>query len=135
VIHATRAVMGSMRARRYGRIVNLASIAAIGTALSGNAFYAATKAEVVILTRRFDGRADIFLRDPRNYHCLCDHHQCLAFSDHFPRRLVSFVDETERDFDGLIAARCDLKLNLVHRSRHLPCLVSRSCDSSPGSEN
>jgi 3-oxoacyl-[acyl-carrier protein] reductase len=53
VIHATRAVMGSMRARRYGRIVNLASIAAIGTALSGNAFYAATKAEVVILTRRF----------------------------------------------------------------------------------
>src|SRR6516162_2758210 len=53
VIHATRAVMGSMRERRYGRIVNLASIAAIGTALSGNAFYAATKAEVVILTRRF----------------------------------------------------------------------------------
>jgi NAD(P)-dependent dehydrogenase (short-subunit alcohol dehydrogenase family) len=53
VIHATRAVMGSMRTRRYGRIVNLASIAAIGTALSGNAFYAATKAEVVILTRRF----------------------------------------------------------------------------------
>src|SRR5262249_48825917 len=48
VIHATRAVMGSMRARRYGRIVNLASIAAIGTALAGNAFYAATKAKVVI---------------------------------------------------------------------------------------
>src|SRR6516162_9279708 len=53
VIYATRAVMGSMRAQRYGRIVNVASIAAIGTALSGNAFYAATKAEVVILTRRF----------------------------------------------------------------------------------
>ena len=53
VIHATRAVIGSMRAQRYGRIVNLASIAAIGTALSGNAFYAATKAEVVSLTRRF----------------------------------------------------------------------------------
>jgi len=48
VIHTTRAVMGSTRARRYGRIVNLASIAAIGTALSGNAFYAATKAKVVI---------------------------------------------------------------------------------------
>jgi len=29
------------------------SIAAIGTALSGNAFYAATKVEVAILTRRF----------------------------------------------------------------------------------
>jgi NAD(P)-dependent dehydrogenase (short-subunit alcohol dehydrogenase family) len=53
VIHATRAVIGSMRARRYGRIVNLASIAAIGTALSGNAFYAATNAELVILARRF----------------------------------------------------------------------------------
>jgi 3-oxoacyl-[acyl-carrier protein] reductase len=53
VIHATRAVMGSMRTQHYGRIVNLASIAAIGTALSGNAFYAATKAAVVILTRRF----------------------------------------------------------------------------------
>jgi 3-oxoacyl-[acyl-carrier protein] reductase len=53
VIHATRAVMGGMRARRYGRIVNLSSVAAIGTALPGNAFYTATKAEVVILTRRF----------------------------------------------------------------------------------
>jgi 3-oxoacyl-[acyl-carrier protein] reductase len=53
VIHTTRAVMQSMRAQRYGRIVNVASIAAIGTALSGNAFYAASKAEVVILTRRF----------------------------------------------------------------------------------
>jgi NAD(P)-dependent dehydrogenase (short-subunit alcohol dehydrogenase family) len=53
VIHATRAVMGRMRERRYGRIVNVSSIAAIGTALAGNAFYAATKAEVVSLTRRF----------------------------------------------------------------------------------
>jgi NAD(P)-dependent dehydrogenase (short-subunit alcohol dehydrogenase family) len=53
VIHATRAVMRTMRARRYGRIVNMASIAGIGTALSGNAFYAATKGEVMILTRRF----------------------------------------------------------------------------------
>src|SRR5713101_5292881 len=53
VIHATRAVMVGMRARRYGRIVNLSSVAAIGTALPGNAFYAATKAEVVILTRCF----------------------------------------------------------------------------------
>src|SRR6478672_1877794 len=53
VIHATRAVMGSMRAQRYGRIVNVASIAGIGTALPGNAFYAAVKAEVLALTRRF----------------------------------------------------------------------------------
>jgi len=53
VIHTTRAVMDGMRARRYGRIVNVTSIAALGTALPGNAFYAATKAEAVILTRRF----------------------------------------------------------------------------------
>src|SRR5262245_25169094 len=53
LIHATRSVIGGMRARRYGRIVNISSIAAIGTALPGNAFYAATKAEVAILTKRF----------------------------------------------------------------------------------
>ena len=46
-------VIGRMRAQRYGRIVNISSIAAIGTALPGNAFYAATKAEVAILTKRF----------------------------------------------------------------------------------
>src|SRR5262249_8836525 len=53
VINATRAVIGGMRQRRYGRIVNVSSIAAIGTGLPGNAFYAATKAEVAILTKRF----------------------------------------------------------------------------------
>lgn len=53
VINATRAVIAGMRTRRYGRIVNVSSIAAIGTSLPGNAFYAATKSEVVILTRRF----------------------------------------------------------------------------------
>jgi 3-oxoacyl-[acyl-carrier protein] reductase len=53
LIHATRAVIGGMRQRRYGRIVNVSSIAATGTGLPGNAFYAATKAEVAILTKRF----------------------------------------------------------------------------------
>jgi 3-oxoacyl-[acyl-carrier protein] reductase len=52
-IHTIRAVMANMRERKYGRIINVASIAAIGTALPGNAFYGATKSEVVILTRRF----------------------------------------------------------------------------------
>lgn len=53
VIHTTGAVAEGMQARRFGRIVNIVSIAAHGTALPGNAFYAATKAEVAILTRRF----------------------------------------------------------------------------------
>jgi 3-oxoacyl-[acyl-carrier protein] reductase len=53
VIHTIRATMSGMRERGYGRVVNVTSIAAIGTALPGNAFYAASKAEVGILTRRF----------------------------------------------------------------------------------
>ncbi len=53
VINTTRAVMAGMRERRYGRIVNVASIAALGTALPGTTFYAATKAETMTLTRRF----------------------------------------------------------------------------------
>jgi NAD(P)-dependent dehydrogenase (short-subunit alcohol dehydrogenase family) len=53
VIHTTRAVMNDMRRQKYGRIVNITSIAALGTALPGNAFYAATKAEAQILTLRF----------------------------------------------------------------------------------
>ena len=53
VIHTIRAVASGMQQRGYGRIVNIASNAAIGTALPGTTFYAATKAEVLILTRRF----------------------------------------------------------------------------------
>jgi 3-oxoacyl-[acyl-carrier protein] reductase len=53
VIHAIRAVVPSMKAGRYGRIVNITSIAAHGTTLPGTTFYAATKAAVSVLTRRF----------------------------------------------------------------------------------
>ena len=53
VIHTTRAVMTDMRRQKYGRIVNVTSIAAFGTSLPGNAFYAATKASAQILTKRF----------------------------------------------------------------------------------
>ena len=53
-IHTIRAVAGGMRARKYGRIVNVSSVASFGTTgFAGNHFYASTKAEVNILTRRF----------------------------------------------------------------------------------
>ncbi len=53
LIHVTRAIVPGMKERGYGRIVNLTSIAGHGTSLPGNAFYAATKAAVSVLTRRF----------------------------------------------------------------------------------
>ncbi|MGP8247565.1 MAG: SDR family NAD(P)-dependent oxidoreductase [Bryobacteraceae bacterium] len=53
LIHVTRAAMSGMKERRYGRIVNLGSVAGHGTSLPGSAFYAATKAAVAMLTRRF----------------------------------------------------------------------------------
>lgn len=52
LIHTTRAVMTDMRRQKYGRIVNITSIAAFGTSLPGNIYYAATKAEAQILTKR-----------------------------------------------------------------------------------
>jgi 3-oxoacyl-[acyl-carrier protein] reductase len=53
LIHVTRAAVTGMKERSYGRIVNLGSIAGHGTSLPGSTFYAATKAAVVTLTRRF----------------------------------------------------------------------------------
>jgi 3-oxoacyl-[acyl-carrier protein] reductase len=53
LIHMTRFCAPKMRDRGYGRIINLTSIAGFGTALPGNAFYAATKAAVSVLTKRF----------------------------------------------------------------------------------
>ncbi len=53
LVHVTRTVADGMKLRGFGRIVNLTSIAAHGTALSGTTFYAATKAAVIALTRRF----------------------------------------------------------------------------------
>jgi NAD(P)-dependent dehydrogenase (short-subunit alcohol dehydrogenase family) len=53
LIHVTRAVVPGMKARRNGRIINLTSVAAHGTTLPGTTFYAATKAAVIAMTRRF----------------------------------------------------------------------------------
>ena len=53
LVRVTRAVVGDMKARRWGRIVNVASVAGIGMSTPGTTFYAATKAAVITLTRRF----------------------------------------------------------------------------------
>jgi 3-oxoacyl-[acyl-carrier protein] reductase len=53
LIHVTQAVIAGMQERGYGRIVNITSIAGHGTTLPGSTFYAATKAAVSTLTRRF----------------------------------------------------------------------------------
>ncbi len=53
LVHVTRAFVDGMKQRRWGRIVNVTSIAAHGTSLDGTTFYAATKAAVSLLTRRF----------------------------------------------------------------------------------
>lgn len=53
VVFCTRAVVDGMKERRSGRIINITSIAAEGTAMPGTTFYAATKAAVVMLTKRF----------------------------------------------------------------------------------
>ena len=53
LVNATRAVVEGMKQRKFGRIVNLTSIAGFGTAMTGTTFYAATKAAVSVMTRRF----------------------------------------------------------------------------------
>jgi 3-oxoacyl-[acyl-carrier protein] reductase len=53
IVHTILGVAGSMKDRRFGRIINVTSIAAHGTSLRGTTFYASTKAAVTLLTRRF----------------------------------------------------------------------------------
>jgi NAD(P)-dependent dehydrogenase (short-subunit alcohol dehydrogenase family) len=53
LIHMTRTVAAGMKERGYGRIINLSSVAGHGTSLPGSTFYAATKAAVSMLTKRF----------------------------------------------------------------------------------
>jgi 3-oxoacyl-[acyl-carrier protein] reductase len=52
VIHCVRAVGRQMIERRSGRIINITSIAALGTSFLGTTGYAATKAAVISLTKR-----------------------------------------------------------------------------------
>jgi 3-oxoacyl-[acyl-carrier protein] reductase len=52
VLFCSQAVMPHMMKKRSGKIVNISSLAGLGTALAGNSLYAATKASVMILTKR-----------------------------------------------------------------------------------
>ena len=52
VLHCCEAVAPAMMRRGWGRIVNLASNAAVGTALPGTTLYATTKGAVLTLTKR-----------------------------------------------------------------------------------
>ena len=51
-ILCVQAVSGSMMDRKYGRILNITSLAAMGTTFRGTSAYAATKAGLIILTKR-----------------------------------------------------------------------------------
>jgi len=51
-LFCSQAVVPYMMKKRYGKIVNISSLAGIGTALVGTTLYAATKAAVIILTKR-----------------------------------------------------------------------------------
>lgn len=53
ILYCCQSVAPHMIKKRYGKIINIASIAGIGTALTGTTLYAATKAAVIILTKRF----------------------------------------------------------------------------------
>ncbi len=53
LIHCTREVAKPMLRQRYGKIVNVASAAGLGTAFKGTTGYAVTKAAVLLLTKRF----------------------------------------------------------------------------------
>ena len=53
VVYASAAAAPGMIERGWGRIINLSSNAALGTSMPGTTLYAATKAAVLALTKRF----------------------------------------------------------------------------------
>ena len=53
ILFCCQSVVPHMIKKHYGKIVNISSVAGLGTALTGTTLYAATKAAVMILTKRF----------------------------------------------------------------------------------
>ena len=53
VVYCAAAVAPDMVEKKYGRVINVSSIAALGTAFPGTTFHSATKAAVMALTKRF----------------------------------------------------------------------------------
>ena len=53
ILYCCQNVIPYMIEKHHGRIVNISSLAGIGTALAGTTLYAATKAAVIVLTKRF----------------------------------------------------------------------------------
>src|SRR5207244_971479 len=68
ILNCSQAVAPHMIQRRYGKIVNVSSVAGLGTAVTGTTPYAATKAAVMILTKRM-----AFELGPHgiNVNCVC----------------------------------------------------------------
>jgi 3-oxoacyl-[acyl-carrier protein] reductase len=53
VLNCTRAIASHMMNKRYGKVVNISSVAGLGTAsYPGNMLYSSTKAAVIVLTKR-----------------------------------------------------------------------------------
>lgn len=97
VINTIRAVMTGMNERGFGRIINIASNAAIGTALPGTTFYAATKAEVLILTKRFAlelGRAGITVNAVCPGWIITDMTRGTATEEEFSTRVAEMQERT-----------------------------------------
>ncbi len=52
VLHCTAAVVPGMIEKQFGRVINLSSVAAVGTSFAGTSVYSATKAAITSLTKR-----------------------------------------------------------------------------------
>lgn len=52
IIHCTQSIIPGMIGQNYGRIVNISSVASLGTAFPGTSIYGATKAAVNSITKR-----------------------------------------------------------------------------------